>query len=59
VRRLLSAAGGVWALNLAIVLGCAAVLAGPIHEQPDFNVSEGMLGAKAPSLPGDRWGRRA
>ena len=38
VRRLLSAAGGVWALNLAVVLGCAVLLAGPIHHLPDFNV---------------------
>jgi len=38
VRRLLSAAGGVWALNFAIVLGCAALLAGPVRDLPDFDV---------------------
>ena len=38
VRRLLSAAGGVWALNIAIVVASAVLLAGPVHELPDFDV---------------------
>ncbi|MEA2132478.1 MAG: hypothetical protein QOC68_387, partial [Solirubrobacteraceae bacterium] len=36
--RLLSAAGGVWALNIAIVLACAGLLAGPVHDLPNFDV---------------------
>ncbi len=36
--RILSAAGGVWALNVAIVLACAALLAGPIHDLPEFDL---------------------
>jgi len=37
-RRLLSAAGGVWALNIAIVIASAALLLGPVHNLPDFEV---------------------
>jgi hypothetical protein len=37
-QRLLSGAGGVWALNIGIVLACAGLLAGPVHNLPDFNV---------------------
>jgi len=37
-RRLLSAAGGVWALNIAIVIASAALLLGPVHSLPDFEV---------------------
>ena len=37
-RRLLSAAGGVWALNIAIVIASAALLAGPVHNLPDFDI---------------------
>ncbi len=36
--RILSAAGGVWALNVGIVLACAALLAGPIHDLPEFDL---------------------
>src|SRR5215203_2557748 len=35
--RLLSAAGGVWALNVGIVLASAALLAGPVQELPEFD----------------------
>jgi diguanylate cyclase (GGDEF)-like protein len=38
VMRLLSAAGGVWALNIAIAVASAALLAGPVRELPDFDI---------------------
>ena len=36
--RILSAAGGVWALNVAIIVACAALLAGPVHDLPEFDL---------------------
>src|SRR3954447_1008407 len=36
--RLLSGAGGVWALNVGIVLASAALLAGPVRELPTFDI---------------------
>ena len=35
--RLLSAAGGVWALNVVIVLASAALLSGPVRHLPEFD----------------------
>ncbi len=36
-RRLLSADGGVWALNIAIVIASVALLAGPVQHLPEFD----------------------
>ncbi len=37
-RRLLSADGGVWSLNIAIVIASVALLAGPVQHLPEFDV---------------------
>ena len=37
VRRLFSADGGVWTLNIAIVIASAALLAGPVDHLPPFD----------------------
>ena len=36
-RRLLSADGGVWSLNIAIVIASVALLAGPVQHLPEFD----------------------
>src|SRR3954470_9816940 len=36
--RLLSAAGGVWALNVGIIVASVALLAGPVHDLPPFDI---------------------
>src|SRR5215213_2931907 len=36
--RLLSAAGGVWALNVGIIAASVALLAGPVQELPPFDI---------------------
>src|SRR3954463_1752873 len=36
--RLLSAAGGVWALNVGIIVASVALLAGPVQELPPFDI---------------------
>ena len=36
-RRLLSADGGVWSLNTAIVIASVALLAGPVQHLPEFD----------------------
>src|SRR6185295_8170707 len=37
-RRLLSADGGVWSLNIAIVIASVVLLAGPVQHLPEFDV---------------------
>ena len=49
--RLLSAAGGVWALNIAIVTACGVLLAGPVHNLPDFDTGVHSLVGARPRLP--------
>ena len=37
VQRILSPAGGVWALNVGIVAACAVLLAGPVRDLPELD----------------------